>query len=175
MSVLLFVLGALAILAGLVTLILPGVPGSALVYAGILLVAWSDGFQRIGTVMLILLGVLAIVASVVDNVAGILGARYGGASAWGLFGATAGAVVGLAFGLVGLLVGPAVGALVFEYVKNPNIRRAAGAGVGSLAGFLVGAVAKYVFTLFMVGVAALAYFSERPADDPATVWIEGDP
>lgn len=157
MNVLVFALGVLAILLGLVTLILPGVPGSAIVYAGILLVAWSDGFVRIGTLMVIVLGVLAIVASVVDNVAGILGARYGGASAWGLFGATVGALVGLAFGLVGLIIGPAIGALVFEYIKNPNIKRAAGAGAGSMAGFLVGAVAKYVFTLFMLGVAALAY------------------
>lgn len=157
MNVLLFALGVLAILLGLVTLILPGVPGSAIVYVGILLVAWSDGFVRIGTGMVIVLGVLAIVASVVDNVAGILGARYGGASAWGLFGATVGALVGLAFGLVGLILGPAIGALVFEYIKNPNIKRAAGAGAGSMAGFLVGAVAKYVFTLFMLGVAALAY------------------
>lgn len=157
MDVLLFTLGVLAILLGLATLILPVVPGSAIVYIGILLVAWSDGFQRIGTWMVIALGVLAIVASVVDNVAGILGARYGGASAWGLFGATAGAVVGLAFGLVGLIIGPAIGALAFEYFKNPNIKRAAGAGAGSLAGFLLGAVAKYVFTLFMIGVAALAY------------------
>lgn len=157
MNVLVFALGVLAILLGLVTLILPGVPGSAIVYAGILLVAWSDGFVRIGTLMVIVLGVLAIVASVVDNVAGILGARYGGASAWGLFGATVGALVGLAFGLVGLIIGPAIGALVFEYIKNPNIKRAAGAGAGSMAGFLVGAVAKYVFTLFMIGVAALAY------------------
>lgn len=157
MDALLLVLGVLAILLGLVTLIVPAVPGSAIVYIGILLIAWADGFQRIGPVMVVLLGILAVVASLVDNVAGVLGARYGGASAWGLLGATVGAVAGLAFGLVGLILGPAIGALVFEYAKNPNMKRAAAAGAGSLAGFLVGAVAKYVFTLFMVGVAALAY------------------
>ncbi len=158
MDVALLMLGLLVIVVGTVPLVLPGVPGAAIVYVGILLVAWSDEFQRIGTVMIVVLGVLAIVASTVDNLAGVLGARSGGASLWGLLGAALGAIVGLAFGIVGLILGPAIGALTFEYLKNPDFKRAARAGAGSLAGFIVGVVAKYVFTLFMIGVAALAYF-----------------
>jgi uncharacterized protein YqgC (DUF456 family) len=157
MDVLLLVLGVLVIAAGIAALVLPMIPGVAVIFLGILLVAAADDYTRIGPTMLFVLLGLMLVALVADNIAGILGARRAGASAWGVFGAGVGAVVGLFFGLPGVILGPAVGALAFEYLRNPDARRAARAGAGSLLGFVLGVIAKAVFGLLMVGLAILAY------------------
>lgn len=154
---LLLVLGVLVIVAGVVTLPLPIVPGVAIIYGGILLVAWADGFTRIGPVMLVFLLALTLVALIADNIAALFGARRAGASGWGVFGAGVGALLGVFFGLPGVILGPAAGALAFEYLKNPNWRAAARAGAGGLAGFVLGVIAKAVFGFVLVGVAVLAY------------------
>ena len=87
MELLLLVLGVCVIVVGVVGLALPLVPGVAIIFAGIVLVAWADDFTRIGPVMLGLLFVLTVVAMIADNVAGMFGARRAGASGWGVFGA----------------------------------------------------------------------------------------
>lgn len=157
MSLLLLIAGILVVVLGVVSLVLPAVPGVAIVYLGILIIAWAEDFQRIGVPMLVLLGALTGVAMIADNIAGLFGARRAGASAWGVFGAGIGALVGIPFGLPGIILGPAIGALGFEYLKNADVRRAAKAGLGGLFGFLLGIVAKCVFAFIIIGVAVIAY------------------
>jgi uncharacterized protein YqgC (DUF456 family) len=154
----LHLLGLLIVTAGLVALVVPVIPGVAIVYLGILTVAWADDFTRIGPLVLLVLAGLMLVALVADNVAALVGARRGGASAWGVLGAGLGAVVGLAFGLPGVILGPAAGALAFEYLKNPDLKRAGRAGLGGLLGFALGVVTKCAFGVTMVGLALLAYW-----------------
>jgi uncharacterized protein YqgC (DUF456 family) len=156
-DVLLLVAGLVVILVGLVSQVVPGLPGSLIIYGGIVLVAWADDFARIGPVALVLLAALAVVASIADNIAGLFGARLAGASGWGVFGAGCGVLVGLPFGLPGIILGPAVGALAFEYLRNQDLKRAGKAGLGGLFGYVLGVVAKYSFSAMLVGVAALAY------------------
>ncbi|MCA1585076.1 MAG: DUF456 family protein [Acidobacteria bacterium] len=143
---------------GVISLVLPIVPGVAIIYLGVLVLAWADDFSRIGPLMLWGLLVLMLVALVADNVAGLFGARKAGASAWGVAGAAIGALVGIAFGLPGMILGPAVGALAFEYWKNPDLKRAGRAGLGGLFGFVLGIVAKCVFGFVIVALALAAYW-----------------
>jgi uncharacterized protein YqgC (DUF456 family) len=157
MELLLLVLGVLIVGAGIVSLALPLVPGVAIIFLGIVVVAWADDFTRIGPWMLGTLLALTLVAMVADNVAGMFGAKRAGASGWGVFGAGVGALVGLPFGLPGVVLGPAVGALAFEYLKNPDLARAGKAGLGGLFGFVLAVVAKAVFGLTLVGLAIAAY------------------
>ena len=157
MELLLLVLGVLIIVAGIVSLALPLVPGVALIFFGIVVVAWADDFTRIGPAMLGVLLVLTLIAMVADNVAGMFGAKRAGASGWGVFGAGVGALVGLPFGLPGVILGPVIGALAFEYMKNPDLARAGKAGLGGLLGFVLAVVAKAVFGLTIVGLAIVAY------------------
>src|SRR5690349_919125 len=112
----------------------------AIIYVGILLVAWADSFTRIGPAMLVVLAVITAFGTIADNIAGVWGARFGGASGWGVLGAGLGALAGLPFGLPGLVLGAPVGAMLFEFVKNPELSRAARAGAGSLLGFFLGIV-----------------------------------
>ena len=45
---LLYALAALLVLVGLIGVVLPALPGLPLVFAGMLLAAWADGFEEIG-------------------------------------------------------------------------------------------------------------------------------
>jgi uncharacterized protein YqgC (DUF456 family) len=157
-NVLVLIAGILVVVLGVVSLVLPAVPGVAIVYLGVLMIAWAEDFTRIGVPMLVFLGGLAAVAMIADNVAGLFGARRAGASGWGVFGAGIGALVGIPFGLPGIILGPAIGALGFEYLKNADLRRAGKAGLGGLFGFLLGIVAKCVFAFMIIGLAVFAYF-----------------
>lgn len=62
---------ALMIVAGLVGSVLPARPGTALVLGGIVLGAWIDDFGRAGVGMLSLIAALAVLAWVLDCVAGL--------------------------------------------------------------------------------------------------------
>jgi uncharacterized protein YqgC (DUF456 family) len=151
MDLALLVVGVVLVVVGVATVALPGVPGAAIAYLGILLVAWADEFARIGSTVLLALAVVAVVGSLVDNVTGPWALRRRRLK---LAGALLGAVAGLAFG-PGLVLGPFVGAVA---LKNPDLNRAWRAGLGTFLGLLAGAVLKSAATLLMVGVAVLAYF-----------------
>ena len=154
----LLVLGLVLVALGVAMLAVPVAPAIGIIFAGVAVVAWADGFVRIGWGMLAVLLVLTVLGSLADNVATLFGARKAGASGWGVAGAAIGMLVGLPFGLPGIVVGPAVGAFVAELVRNPDLRRAGKAGLGGLFGFLLGIVAKSFFGMLIVGIAALAYF-----------------
>ncbi|EWS54013.1 hypothetical protein X551_03184 [Methylibium sp. T29] len=99
----LWILSVALIVAGLAGTVLPALPGTLLVLAGILLGAWIDDFARVGWGSLAAVGVLAVVAWAADFVAGLLGARRAGASREAIFGAALGTVAGIFMGLVGVL------------------------------------------------------------------------
>lgn len=152
------VVGLLVGAVGIALLAIPAVPAIGIVTAGVALVAWADGFLRIGWITLSVILVLAAVGSVADNVATLFGARKAGASGWGVAGAGIGMLAGIPLGLPGIVLGPAVGAFVLEYFRNPNLRTAGMAGLGGIAGFLLGIVAKSFFAFLIVGLAVVAYF-----------------
>lgn len=156
MEIALYVLGAVAVLAGLAGLLLPVLPGAPLLLGGTVLLAWAGHFTRIGWGTVAAAAVLAAAMVAVDWIAGALGARAFGASPWAMWGALAGAVVGIFFGLPGIVVGPIAGAIAFELWKDPNLGRAAKAGVGVLVGFLVGGALKMSLGIALVGMLVLA-------------------
>ncbi len=155
-DVLLYVLGAAALLAGFAGLVLPGLPGSPLLVAGVALVAWAGHFERVGWPTIAVAAVLAAVIVAVDWIAGVLGAKAFGASRWAIVGAGMGVLVGLLFGIPGILLGPAVGAIAFEYWKNPDFGRAMKAGLGVFVGFLVGSALKIALAFVILGVLLVA-------------------
>lgn len=152
-----FVLAGILILAGLAGAVVPILPGVPLVFGGMLLAAWADHFQHIGTFTLIVLGVLAALALLVDFVAGVLGAKRVGASPRALWGASIGMLVGFFFGLPGLLLGPFVGAVAGELSGGRELNQATRAGIGTWIGLLFGTLAKLALCFTMLGVFALAF------------------
>ena len=153
---LLWILCAALIVAGLAGTVLPVLPGTVLVWAGIVLGAWIDDFQRVGTTTLVVVTVLAALAWVLDYVAGLLGARKAGASRQALLGAAIGTVAGLFMGVVGVLFMPLVGAALGEYLAQKDQARAVRVGVATWLGIMLGLLAKVVLACMMVGVFVVA-------------------
>ncbi|MGE5235409.1 MAG: DUF456 domain-containing protein [Acidobacteriota bacterium] len=153
----LWVLAATLVLLGFVGVVLPAIPGVPLVFAGLLMAAWADGFERVGWLPLTILGILTVASVLVDLAASALGARRAGASRWALLGAAVGTLVGLFFGLPGLLLGPFLGAFAGEVAARRDVRQAGRAGVATWLGILVGTAAKLAFAVTMVAVFVAAY------------------
>lgn len=154
-----YVLATILVIVGLVGTVLPALPGVPLVFCGLLLAAWADGFAHAGVFTLFVLGALTVLALGIDFVAGVLGAKKVGASRYAVIGAALGTLVGLFFGLPGLLLGPFVGALAGELVAGGTLRQATGVGVGAWLGFLVGAIAKLAICFAMLGIFAFAFLA----------------
>lgn len=159
MDILLWSVAVLLVIVGVVGTVLPALPGTALVFAGLLMGAWIDDFAHVSVVTLSVLGVLTVIAWIVDYVAGLLGARRAGASREALIGATLGTVAGIFTGLWGLLFMPLVGAAIGEYLTIRNLARASHVGVATWIGMMLGAAVKIAITFAMIGifVAALIF------------------
>ena len=158
MTIALWIAGVLLVAVGLAGVVLPALPGVPLVFLGVVLVAWADGFTKIGGWTLGVCGALTILGVGVDYLAGAAGAKKLGATKWGVLGAVVGIIPGVFFGLPGMILGPAAGAVAFEYWKNPDFKAASKAGAGVMIGFAIGIVAKCALALAILGIAALAYF-----------------
>jgi uncharacterized protein YqgC (DUF456 family) len=156
---LLWGLSAVLIVAGLAGTVLPALPGTLFVLAGIVLGAWIDDFTRVGWGVLVVVIVLAVLAWVLDYVAGLLGARKAGASRQAIIGAALGTVAGLFMGLVGVLFMPLVGAAIGEYMARRDHGRAVKVGLSTWLGIMAGMVSKVVIAFMMIGlfVAALIF------------------
>ena len=156
---LLFALAALLVVLGLAGLLLPGLPGAPLVFAGLFVAAWAEGFAFVGWPWLLLLAVLAALTYAVDFAATALGAKKFGASPRAVLGAVLGGLVGLFFGPFGLVLGPFLGAVLAELSLRKDLEAAQRAGLGATLGFLLGGVAKLALACLMIGIFAAVRFA----------------
>jgi len=147
-----WILSVLLMLTGVAGTVLPALPGSALVLAGIVLGAWIDGFTRVGVGVIAIVSVLAALSWLLDYVAGLLGAKRAGASRQAITGAVIGTVVGLFAGFIGVLFLPLVGAAIGEYLARRDEIGALKVGVATWLGIMAGMVAKVVIVFVMIGV-----------------------
>lgn len=159
MDILLWLLAAVLVVVGIVGTVVPALPGTALVFGGLLLGAWIDGFTRVGALTLTVLGVLTVIAWVVDYVAGMMGAKRAGASRQAMIGAALGTLLGVFTGLWGLVFMPLVGAAIGEYLAIRDFARASHVGLATWIGMMLGAAVKVAITFTMIGVfvAALVF------------------
>ena len=153
----LWVLSVVMIVAGLAGTVLPLLPGTLLVWGGIVLGAWIDDFARVSITTVVVISLMGLLAWGLDYAAGLMGAQKAGASKLALIGAAAGTVLGLFMGLVGVLFMPLVGAAIGEYLARKDQTRAVRVGFATWVGIMVGLIAKVVLAFMMVGffVAAL--------------------
>ena len=157
MTIFLWVLAVVLIVVGMVGTVLPAIPGSTLVFAGIALAAWIGDFVRIPVWIVVVAAVLAALTWVVDVAAAAVGARRVGASPWAVAGAAIGTVAGIFTGLVGLLFLPLAGAAIGEYLAERDMLRAGKVGLSTWLGIVIGTALKVAIVFAMLGmfVAAL--------------------
>ena len=158
MTILLWVLAAILVVVGLAGILLPALPGTILIFAGLLLAASADGFTHVGAGTLVLLGVIAAASYGVDFVAAALGVKRLGASSRAMAGAAIGTLLGLFLGLPGLIVGPFAGAVVGELTVHRDLARAGRAGMAAWIGFAIGTAVKVALAFSMVAIFLAAMF-----------------
>jgi uncharacterized protein YqgC (DUF456 family) len=112
MTTALWIAAIAMIVVGVAGTVLPALPGLVLVFGGIVLAAWIDGFTRISAWTIGGLAVLTLIGFAADYVAAALGARKAGASKLAVVGAAIGTLAGIFTGFIGLLFMPLVGAAV---------------------------------------------------------------
>ena len=158
MSIVLWILGVLLVVVGIAGIIFPALPGHVLIFAGLFLAAWADGFTRVSGWTLALIGVIGALSYTVDFVAAALGAKRVGASPRAVVGAGLGTLLGIPFGLPGVLLGPLVGALLGELTVHREWKRAAGVGFAAWIGFLIGTAVKVALAFVMIAIFIAALF-----------------
>lgn len=147
-----WILAVILIIVGVAGTVLPALPGTALVLAGVVLGAWLDDFTRVKWWVVAIIAVLAVVAWVTDYLATVMGAKKAGASTLAIVGAALGTIVGIFMGLVGVLFMPFVGAVIGELIAQKSAKQAAKAGLATWLGLLIGTVVKLVLVFMMIGI-----------------------
>ncbi|ASQ90185.1 hypothetical protein CHL67_03885 [Prosthecochloris sp. GSB1] len=155
---LLRIAAVLLVVSGIAGMVLPALPGILLVFAGLFIAAWADGFAYVGSGTIIVLGILTILGYAFDFLAGAFGAKAFGAGRPAFFGATAGTIVGLFFGLPGIIFGPFVGAFAAELFIRRTIGAASLAGFGAWIGMVAGIAGKIAVAAAMIGVFVFRRF-----------------
>ena len=157
-------------------LVVLGLPGTWLMVAGTLLIAWwrwyaVAGQPMFGTPVLIAICALAVLGEVVEFYAGVVGARKAGGTRRGALGALLGALVGGVAGtilipipipglgsLLGACGGAAVGAWGLELHSGREMRASVKSGVGAGAGRFAGTVGKLIIGVVIWVIVAVAAF-----------------
>ncbi|MFQ3670230.1 MAG: DUF456 domain-containing protein [Verrucomicrobiia bacterium] len=147
---LLLALVILLMLAGLVGSLRSGIPGTPLILGAALLHKWLAPESVPWWVIIAMIAVAAI-GQLLEIFAGILGAKWFGASRWGMIGAGLGLLIGIFFALPGIIFGPLLGAIIGELtLGRREPADAAKAGMGAGLGFAVGIALKIFIALFLI-------------------------
>jgi uncharacterized protein YqgC (DUF456 family) len=159
MSIVLWALGTVLVVVGLVGIVMPALPGHLLIFVGLVVGAWADGFTRVGFWTLAVIGVVALASYGIDFAAAAFGARRLGATPRAMTGAALGTLLGLFFGLPGIVIGPFLGAVIGELTATKDLARAGRAGVAAWVGFAIGTAVKVglAFVMIAIFMAALVF------------------
>jgi uncharacterized protein YqgC (DUF456 family) len=154
----LLALAVVLVALGLAGVVIPGLPGPVLIFAGLALAAWADGFARVGAFTLFVIGILMVATYLVDVAVMAIGLKQLGATRRAMAGAAIGTLAGLFAGLPGLIIGPFAGAMIGEFTAHRDARAAGRAGVAAWVGYVIGTAAKVALAFAMVGVFLAAWF-----------------
>lgn len=144
---------------GLIGIIAPVIPSLPVIWAGILLYGFLTGFETVSVALIAITGAMAVIGTLVDFVAQVLGAKMYGASWIGMVGAVIGSIAGFVVAnIIGLVVGAIIGTFFAEFLRHRERIAAARAAWGTLIGFLFGIVVKVGLSIAMIVLFFMAVF-----------------
>jgi uncharacterized protein YqgC (DUF456 family) len=150
--IILWGLAIISLVAGLIGLAAPVLPGPPLLFLAVLFAAWAEDFSYAGFWTLLIIAILALIAVVLDFIAGSLGAKKFGASRAASIGAAIGAIAGFFFGIAGMIIGPFAGAFIAELMVQKKFGPAGGAGIGAWIGLILGTAVKIALGFTMISI-----------------------
>ena len=158
-TILLMIIGGLSALAGIVGSVLPIVPGPLLSYASLILLSIAYDWEPLGSMTLILLAVLTVILSVMDNFIPAISAKKSGASKYGIWGSVIGMVLFMVvFPPWGIFIGSFVGAVAGEYFFGAKNQKALQIGWGVFLGSMLGVGLKLAFALMVLFIFVVNLF-----------------
>jgi uncharacterized protein YqgC (DUF456 family) len=158
MVTLIWIIFIAMILLGFAGTLLPGLPGILLFFlASLAVYAFIPGVLSGWTVFLMFVGFLATFP--IDILGTLIGAKWGRATKWGLFGASLGGFIGLFFGFPGLVAGPILGAFIGEYLfRRRNLRESAYASAGAGMGLFISTAGKMLLAFLLIAALVVDIF-----------------
>ncbi|MBX7136365.1 MAG: DUF456 domain-containing protein [Oligoflexia bacterium] len=158
MTYVIWTFAILLVILGLLGTVLPVLPGAPALFAGLVMGAYADNFNRVGGVTLALLSVLCIAALLIDFYTVARGAKRTGASKLAVVGASLGMVLGIFGGVIGIFIFPFFGALLGEFIVRRDLLQAGRAGIGTWLGLVLGVALKLTLMCLMLSLFMLDYF-----------------
>ena len=151
LEILVFVLVQLFVLVGLFGLIVPIFPGLVVMWLAILGYGIAAGFSTLGIVLFVIITILMIFGSWIDNIMMGAGARKGGA-AWLTI------LVSLAAGIAGTILLPPFGGIIaaplsiflLEWLRLKDVKKAWRALTGLTAGWGLSFVVRFAIGVVMM-------------------------
>lgn len=147
-----FIISSLIILFGLISALLPVLPGCFIIWGGILLYQlW--GASEPDWMYIVINGLLALGAQVLDYICTLWGTRRFGGTWRGGIGALLGAIIGpfVLTPILGLILGPIIGAVIGELSSGRTWKESGKAGMGTIVGGLLSFALKLALACFMAG------------------------
>lgn len=145
-----FVAILILMIVGLLGMIIPFYPGLLMIWIGCLLYGLVNGFEGLGGILFIIITLLALFGSVVDNIVTGIGAHHGGVP-WItiIVAALCGFFLTFFHPLVGLLSVPFV-LFLLEWRRLKDISLVRTSLLGLLKGWISGLIARFGVGLVMV-------------------------
>jgi hypothetical protein len=144
---LLALLGLGLLVVGVVGSVVPGLPGTPVSLAGVLVYWGGTGFSEPGPLLLAGLVLVGLVGTAVDFVGGAVAAKAGGASTLTTAVAVVvGIVLAFVTGPLGLLVGVAGTVFALEFYRKRDARASGRAAVVATVGVLASAVVQVLIS-----------------------------
>jgi uncharacterized protein YqgC (DUF456 family) len=151
MDVLIIIIIAALMIAGIVGTIIPFIPGVPLVFIGIAAYGWYEGFHLITPKYLAIIASLTVLSMIMDYLSTVLGAKIFGSSKKGTWGALIGTFLGLFFfPPLGIFIGPLAGAVIGEILAGSDANKAFKIGLGTVAGLFSGMIFNLVLVAGMI-------------------------
>ncbi len=149
----------LLIVIGLISLVLPFIPGGVpLAWLGLFVFAIGTGFTKISILATVIFFIVMVITMIIDFFLPILGAGKYKASKWGILGSIFGSFLGIfIWGLWGTVVGPFLGAVFGELATGRDHKAALRIGLGTIIGLIVGGILKIIVVLVMLGWVIAAW------------------
>lgn len=154
MDILLTTLGAICILVGIIGSFIPVIPGPPLSWLGLLLL-YNTEKVPFDLWFIVVTGVIALLATLLDYYLPVVGTKKYGGSKRGVWGAIIGLFVAVFFpilGPFGILIWPFLGAFLGELSQQKSQKNALRAAWGSFLGFLTGTLIKFGISLVYAGI-----------------------
>jgi len=149
----------LLMLVGLIGVIVPILPGIFMIWLGVVVYVWRDGFETLSIATFIFISLIVIIAGLSDIWLPIFGARKSGAAKRTILTGLLGAILGSIFipiPIFGTIIGYALGVLLGEYHKRRDWDAAWRASKGGLAGWGIATIIQLVGGLLVILIFAWA-------------------